>query len=298
MKRLFLFFAALSSLSLLSTGVSATGTHTLRVSPSISDLKVDPGASLEKRITAVNKGDVPFTVKVSVSPYSVINEKYQATFEPLPGRTPVDKWFSVITPEESKTQPGGVYDISYKITVPASTPPGGYSAVVFVESTVDKASGSGIVAKNKIAHIVYITVNGPVERKGTVELSPLPFLLFSDEQKLEYLAKNQGGTNEQARVSTVVYDLFGRQVLSSNFDRYVLPGTKRSIHTDWMPGGVLGIYKIERSSSFAGTTTPKNTQWSVIINPVFAVIAVLLVVGLVWLKYARTRTIKARNAKK
>ena len=280
------------------TSVSAEGTHTMRVSPSISEVSLDPGASLEKNISVVNKGSVPFELKLSVAPYSVINEKYVASFEPLPGRPPVNTWFSFDVDETAKVQPGKFYDVKYKLTVPASTAPGGYSAVIFAESTADTKVDTGIVAKNRIAHIVYITVNGDVKREGTVTVEPVPFVTLNTQQEVRDIASNIGGTNEKARITTKISDVFGRNVMAETTERYVLPGTKRAISLEWRSASVFGIYKIERSAEFAGANPIKRTQWTVVIQPLFFLLGLVLVIGVVWLNYKKTRTIKARHGKK
>jgi hypothetical protein len=267
------------------------------VSPSVSDISLDPGSSIEQRITAVNRGDSTFNLQLDVAPYSVVNKLYEASFEPLPGRVPVQDWITLNTVDKTSLQQGKYYDVPFTVNVPASTPAGGYSAVIFVESTVDTEKTTGITARNRVAHIVYINVRGDVDTKGSVSLAALPFVSLSSQQSVGALALNEGGTNEKVKLVTRISDPFGRSVLSDTTERYVLPGTKRAVNTQWMSKGIFGIYKIERSYVFAGATSPHTVQWMLVIHPLFVVVASLLIIASVWLKYQKLRTMRARNVK-
>lgn len=296
--RRFGLFLIFFSLFFLATPASAASGHVLMVSPSVSEVTIDPGGTATKRLSAVNQGDLPFDLTLSVAPYSVINKAYDVSFEPLPGRVPVQEWISLSGPNKTALQPSKVYDVDYTISVPTGTPAGGYSAVLLVESAIATTSTSGISAKNRIAHIIYINVNGAVKKRGYVEAPNPPLITFSTQQTVLYTARNEGGTNEKAKIDTKIADLFGRSVLSETTERYVLPGTQRSMNVEWASKGIFGIYRIERSTSIAGNTQEATSRWTIVIHPLFLLIALIVVIGTVWLNRKQLHTIRVRHAKK
>ncbi len=286
--------------SLLALGliqdVSAAGAHSLSVAPSITDVSLDPGTTVTKRVTIANQGEKGFTLKLSVKPYSIINDQYEASFEPVKGRTLVSDWVSYNNPEVNEVKSGKYVDVDLSISVPAGTPAGGYSAVLLAESSISQGVSTGIVAKNRIGHIMYINVKGDVERKGQVLASQLPLFSFGGDQVVTFTTSNFGGTNEKAKVDVYVQDMFGRRISGQLVERYVLPGTKRHIDTSWTPQGIFGVYNVTSSHTFAGQSSTDLSQWIVIVHPIFLVAAVIAILASVWLRFGRLVTIKRKKS--
>jgi hypothetical protein len=274
---------------------SAVGAHTLTVTPSITDVSIDPGTTATKRVTVANQGEKDFSLQLSVTSYSVTNEQYETTFEPIEGRAPVDEWIQFSAPAKSDLKSSKYLDVDLTVAVPADTPPGGYSAVLMVESGLGQKQTNGVVAKNRIAHIVYINVNGPVERKGIVEASRLPYIAFSGKQIIQHTAINLGGTNEKTKVDVLVKDVFGRPVSGQLVERYVLPGTKRKIETAWDGSAVFGVYNVTVSSEIAGQDSSQPSYWMLVIHPVFLFVAVIAITASVWLRFSRFVSMKSRK---
>lgn len=281
---------------LLGTPASAQSpsNNTLTVGPSITDISVDSGANIEKRFTAANQGKQAFTLALSVAPYSVTNEQYEAVFEPIAGRVPVHEWIDLRGIDTMSLQPGKYYDVNFSVQVPAGTPAGGYSAVIFAESTADRNVKSGVQIHNRIAHIVYITVKGDVKQAGRIDVLPVSFFAIAGNQQVKYSAINDGGSNEKAKIITDVKDVFGRKVFLSTTERYVLPGTKRALEVTWPSNSFFGIYAVTTNGEIANTSH-SSSRWVVVTSPLFILCIGVILIVIIWRYAIRFKRVKQRK---
>lgn len=268
--------------------------NTLTVGPSVTDISLAPGEVSEKRFTAANQGKEKFTLQLSVAPYAVTNEQYEATFEPIPGRIPVQEWIDIPGVDTMVIEAGKYYDVNFRVRVPEGTPAGGYSAVILAESTVDKIIRSGVQIRNRIAHIVYITVEGDAKQAGYVNILSSPLFAIAGTQQVRYTAINEGGSNEKVSISTKVTDVFGREVFSSTVQRYVLPSTKRTLDVTWPSNSFFGIYKVTAQGEIADT--PKtSSKWVVITSPLFILCLGAILLVIIWRYTVRFNKVKQRK---
>lgn len=268
--------------------------NTLSLGPSITDVSADPGTTESKRITIANQGAKQFTLALSVAPYTIINDKYEASFEPIEGRRPVHEWIQFTGPRVSVLDPGKYLDVDFTVKVPAGTPPGGYSAVILAESAGNQPGKSGVQIRNRIAHIVYITVKGNVQRKGYVEGPHVSLLGFTGDQSLKQVLYNEGGSNEKAKVTTTIKDIFGREILTNTTERYVLPSTKRVLETAWVSNGFFGVYTIATVGEIAEKTY-ESSKWCVRFSPLFALLIIISAFMIIWqytVRFSKTRARK------
>ena len=123
--------------------------NTVRVSPSVSELSVNPGEASTKKFTVANQGLKVFSFQIYIAPYSVIHEDYDASFEPLPGRAPVREWINVQKPTQDSLAPGKYADVPFSVVVPINAKPGGYSLVIFTETNSAAQTDSGVQVKTE-----------------------------------------------------------------------------------------------------------------------------------------------------
>lgn len=293
MKWYFLLFPILCIGAFLSTDVYAVDPYVLTVAPSTTDIAVDPGGRATTRITAANQGSKSFALRVSPASYAVADGSYDATYTPLPGRMPVVDWLKITNKIPSSLGAGNYYDVELAIDVPANTPPGGYSASVLVETSASEAQ-SGVTATQRIAHIVYITVNGDIAHDGDVKLTAMPWIFMNtNEQAVAFSARNTGGANELASTRAVVTDVFGRTLLDESRERYVLPGTQRNITYAWQPQGIFGLYRIERMCDIAEFSCRPSVAWQLHMSPLF--VAILLIVAGLYTMFMTQRRMRKRK---
>lgn len=258
--------------------------NTLTVGPSVTDISLNAGTSIDKRFTAVNQGKQTFVLKLSVAPYAVANEQYEATFEQIPGRTPVQDWISLSGVDTMTLEPGKYYDVNFNVRVPEGTPAGGYSAVIFAESSVSKNVVSGVQVRNRIAHIVYVNVSGEVKQSGRIDVTSGSVLRMAGNQLVRYSAVNDGGSNEKVTIKTAVKDIFGRNVFSNATERYVLPGTKRALDVTWPSHSFFGVYQVTSDGQIANTPYT-SSYWVMTASPLFIVCVGAILFVIIW-RYA------------
>ncbi|NCU37661.1 hypothetical protein EOL96_01180 [Candidatus Saccharibacteria bacterium] len=289
-RRVFFLCSVLFGISVfIVPPVSATNGVTL--SPAMASVTVDPGRSATKTLTIVNQGKESLGVSFSVSPYGVNGIEYEPNFTKSIGSAPVEEWIRIEQAAPSELLPSKPYTVTYTVSVPTDTEPGGYYAALFVTTYSMIEQPGTIQSKGRVGELLYITVNGPV--KTAVELvdSHLPGLLWRGEQVLPFEIRNTGGIHVMADANVVVKDIFGRVIHQESLQRYVLPQTTRSIVSRWDTDTQFGIYRVERHVSMLGKDHSLPTAWVLVIGPLATIISAgfLCMFGwLVW-HYAHAR---------
>lgn len=259
----------------------------ITIAPATAEISVSPGGTAKGRITVANQGSLPFTLRLHSTPYSVVGIEYRPEFKQLPGTTNPDSW--VVTSRETPVllSPTRVIDIDFTVTVPAGTQPGGYYAVLFAESATDKDLGNGVATLNRAGQVLYITVEGPVKREGSVTGSSLGVLSFDPVLNAPVNVKNTGGLHFVAKYSLDVYDIFGRIVWTKSMERYVLPQTERRIAIEWQNNSVFGVYRLHRQVELVGRTDQLPDHWMVAMYPLVALVIVVFLAFLIF-RYLRS----------
>jgi hypothetical protein len=271
--------------ALRAGGVSAQENRAqqITVSPPAKQLSVDPGGSVKETFEVINSGDKAYALEVSSSAYFVEGTAYEPTFKPLPGKTNASQWVS-ITGFGAKTLNGKeTRKINYSVNVPANTAAGGYYAVIFAEAKPLKTENGGVVTTNRVGHILYITVKGQIETKGTLTALELPGVVLDDAVKPGVLVGNTGGVHFTSKVTQTAKNVLGKAVYSAELERIVLPETQREITSEWDQTPPFGIYKIEQSATVAGKDQSVAAKWVLIIKPwVILVIVAALALLIAW----------------
>lgn len=252
----------------------------LTVAPSLVDIELAPGESIAKELTAVNKGTEAAFLSVSIAPYSVRDETEEPYYETLPGAPNVTKWVTITAPRERvHLAPEAVQEISYTVSIPPSTSPGGYLFAIFATTTPAESSES-VTVQNRIAVINYITVKGDVQPSGQVTTSPLQRLSWDGMLHTEFTVKNTGSMHFAATTTAIVKTLWGNEVGRVEDKRHILPFTEKRIELDWRSPYTLGIYRVDRSASYSGHTERFPTDWLIVIHPLILAGTILLITGL------------------
>lgn len=250
------------------------------MSPASTQVTVEPGKSTSKAIQLINGGDNAYVINTSVAPYSVKSEEYDPSFTQLPGTVNVTSWIhldkSSLPLEARKTAA-----ITYTLTVPKNAAPGGYYAVIFAETQpIIDAGGSGVIPRNRVGNILYITVAGDIKTRGDASSDKLGKVLIQSSIPLGLKVKNTGGVHFTSTATITVKGITGKQLLNASLERFVLPQTERHISTSWTPVSPIGIYTIQKSVTVAGENKTLPEQKILFIQPwLLAVIFIVMIVG-------------------
>lgn len=259
------------------------------VSPGSTDIAVDPGSSVTKSVTVVNKGEKSVTVEFSTAPYRVEGESYAPLYSQTPGVVDASAWirFTGLS-EPALLKPQEVREVSYIVQIPSTAKPGGYTAAVFVTSSPE-VSGGAVVVHDRVAVPQYITVKGDVHASGAAEAAPIPFVLWGGKLQMPYVVTNTGEGHFTAKVAVTVTAPWRATVYEVTDERYVLPGTKRLMTLEWQPRAIVGIYKVEQSAEYLGQTHTLSSHWIVLIYPEMLIGIIFLVLGTIWLIVVRRK---------
>lgn len=259
------------------------------VSPGSTDIALDPGGSITKSVTVVNKGEKAVLVGVTAVPFMVEGEAYAPRYALAPGAVDASAWIQFMgSAAAAVLRPQEVREISYVVQIPSTAKPGGYAAAVFVTSRPELPEGA-IVVHDRVSVPQYITVKGEMQSSGTAQAGSLPGVLWGGTLQLPYTVTNTGEGHFTAKVTATVKTLWGATVYERSDERYVLPGTERRIKLEWQPDMVLGIYKIEQSAEYLGTAQNLAASWVVVLHPDMLIGIVFVIVGAVWLLAVRRK---------
>lgn len=242
----------------------------ITLTPSSAELSLAPGKSIDGQVAIVNQGSGAFDVALSTAPYHVAPDDvtYDPQFEPLDGKVNASQWVSLQTDSKQNIKPNDVVDVKYTVSVPASTAPGGYYAVVFAETTPTNMPEGGVVAHNRVGQILYITVEGAVQESGELENNDVTAFTVGTNVNSSSIIKNTGGKHFKTAYTTTVHSLFGKEVFTETKDAYVLPQTKRKVAANWNTSALVGIYKVSRSATLPSGTVTLPDVWVFTVQPV------------------------------
>src|SRR5258708_7151134 len=127
----------------VSTGTAAiaaaatdnVSTQSITMSPSSTELSVVPGGTSTGSFSVVNEGNTSYRITIYAAPYHVEGIDYDPQFTPLPGTTDASQWvhFTAATSQDLAAHTS--QSLSYTLSVPLKTAPGGYYATIFAETT-------------------------------------------------------------------------------------------------------------------------------------------------------------------
>lgn len=266
----------------------------ITISPSSTDLTVEPGSSTDKSLDVINSSSDAFTVDVVTSPYYVRGEDYDPQFTQLPGTVDASKWVRI--PQTQYTIDGGKKTtLSYTVVIPKDTQPGGYYAVIFVQTDTENDK-TGVVSHNRVGNILYITVSGDIKTGGTLTGNRIPAVSYIGSIPIGTKVSNTGGSHFITNAKYSIKNMFNKTIFSANIERYVLPQTQRDITTPWSPQSLFGIFTVHRSATIDGKEQTLPDERIIIINPWVFVLLTFIIGILVGIPVERAR--RRRQLKK
>lgn len=244
----------------------------ITISPASSAPSLKPGGSQLYNISVLNNGNTSYNARLYSEPYNVVGINYDPSFSQLPGTVNAASWVK-LSKQTIFVPAHETVVVPYTLAIPANTTPGGYYAVIFVETKPPKVSN--VQAQNRVGDILYITAQGPVRTGGKIIGTPLPHITSATNLELSLEVSDTGSLHYLTKANISVINLFGKDVFTGSFERYVLPQTVRKISTSWKTPS-LGIFKVSRQAIVAGHLQSLPDKWVVVIHPWVIVLAVII----------------------
>ena len=254
--------------------------------PMSQNFTLVPGETYTGSITVVNpvNSTSDFAYSVSVSPYNVIGEDYQADISNVSAYSKIADWITIDNPTGS-IKPNESQEINFTINVPADTAAGGQYAAIMVSSDPSKQESEGVSINNVFAlgSIIYADVEGEVTHEGSILQNNIPEFSTVTPVAVSALLDNHGNVHENAIFAlNVTNALTGEKIFptdedqNNHFSEIVMPETTRYItrNIDNLPA--LGIVKVEQTIYYNNevSTVSKN----IVLCPIWFFFLVALVI--------------------
>lgn len=202
--------------------------------------------------------------------------------------------------------PNQIQKLPLSINIPKNASPGGHYGVIRFTGIAPQLKGTGVSLSASLGALVLLTVNGNLKHQLSVngfsvsqnnkvgkvfQSTPLDFIV-----KLQ----NSGNIQEEPEGVITVYDMFGRNVASTNINlppRNVLPDSIRKFtspldHTSLGNKKLFGLYHAKLltryGEGYAQTVTATTTFW-VIPYKLVAIIIILLILAFFTIRYLLAR---------
>ena len=229
------------------------------VSPTSSKFELKAGETYEGYITVSNpqNSTKDFEYKVTVAPYTIVDNSYTADFMNESDRTQIANWITVENPTGS-VKPNETVEVYYRIEVPENVPSGGQYAALLVGSNfaTKEESGISIGTVSEIASLIFATVDGEIEHKSEIRSNTIPGFVTSMPIVVSAELSNDGNVHETAVLDLTVKNVFGGQTIfpaeneTSGITEEIMPDSSRFLTksiTDVVP---LGIYEVTQSITY------------------------------------------------
>lgn len=263
------------------------------VLPMSQNFSLQSGETFTGKITVVNPSTSTsdFSYIVSVAPYNVVGEDYQADIANVSTYSQIADWITIANPTGT-ISPNASQDVEFTITVPDNAPAGGQYALIMVSSDPDAKSSEGVSINNvfAIGSVIYADIAGETTHEGSIIENNIPEFSTTTPVTISALIDNHGNVHENAIFAlTVTNAITGEKIFptdqdtNNRFSEIIMPETTRYItrNIDNLPA--LGIIKVEQTIYYNNdvSTVTKN----LIICPVwflFLLVAVFIsIVGFI-----------------
>lgn len=259
------------------------GNNSFTVLPMSQQISLTPGETYTGKITVVNPADAEgnFKYKISIFPYAVVGENYEADLATENNRSMITKWIKItepvgeIAPNESK-------EIEFTVSVPDDAPAGGQYAAITVASNDEAENVEGVAVQNvfEIASIVYATVAGETKHSGSIIENNVPGFSAVTPVTLSALIENGGNIHENSTFVIKVSNFFTGEVILPTeddegiYNEVIMPESTRRIERNVSNLPAIGVIKISQTIYYNNEFS--TVEKDVIICPIWFMALVLL----------------------
>lgn len=238
---------------------SNTNSNTFTITPMGKDIQLKAGEKVTGTITVINQQDSkdPFSFKVSVAPYGVVGEGYDADLVTATEQTRLAKWVTIDTPSGT-VAPNESKEVTYTINVPENAPAGGQYAAIVISSNNPSESPTTVDYVYEMASILYGEVEGETVHGGSVVSHSVPG--FSTTPKISTTAQieNNGNVHEYARINLTVTNFFSGEEIANTEEQetqvaeVIMPSTTRHFINSLNNLPSLGVVTVKETINYLG----------------------------------------------
>lgn len=228
--KIFLSFVLLSLVFAFQPAL-AESSSTLKIAPSIFEVTLNPGEIQTQKVTLANLSATPVNISSEIDNFSSATTEGAPQF--VPSKTGVANWINLkesnfsLSANEEKS-------VSFTISVPENTEPGGYyGAIFFKETPVQVNDNRQLGVVNQIGTIILITVSGPVTKSGEILSFTGPKFPSHGPINFSVLFKNTGTVHYKTKGKIILYR-GNKNIGEINLaEHLVLPQNLRSWQAKW-----------------------------------------------------------------
>lgn len=252
--------------------------------PMSQNFTLEPGSTYTGSITIVNPVNSAndFSYSVSVSPYSVIGEDYQADIINTSTFSQIVDWITIAEPTGT-IAPNEAREVEFTIKVPENAYAGGQYATILVSQDASKQGSEGVSINNvfALASIIYANVSGEVIHESKIIENNVPEFSTSTPISVSALLSNGGNIHETAIVAlSATNNITGEKIFpteenqNNRFSEIVMPETTRFVsrQIDNLPP--IGIVKVEQTIYYGNEVSTVTKD--LVICPVWFMFLVIL----------------------
>jgi hypothetical protein len=242
-----------------ASGVPGLSIYPLRTEPSIA-----PGTVYTGQITLSNTTMGTMNIDMSAEEFGVTDEQYDYSFDP--GSSIVD-WVR-FDPSIFSLDPNRSQTVTYSVSVPIGAEPRGQYISLFATSE-KQTDSTGITSQERVASLLYITVEGNVTRFGRI-LSLRNGWLVTGPTQWAAEIQNTGTTHYRSIYTEVTKSLLNTTIASGGGSDLILPSTIRLVEGNIALPPFSGIYKIVYTIGLGDYPAHLETRYIVYIRPIDA----------------------------
>ncbi len=259
------------------------------MTPMAREVTLVPGETYHgtMQVSVPSDATEDFNYIISVMPYTINNDTYEARFDKETDYTTIVDWVKVEEPEGT-LKPNEIRQIKFSVDVPKDTPGGGqYFALLIRDNDKAEAEEDGLSINNtfELASIVYAKVDGDVSHETEIQANSVPGFSFEPKIDTSAVLRNNGNIHEQAIIELSVANRFtGEVVYPSNADQMgasemVMPGTTR-YYTRGIEGlPMMGVFDVKQTVYYGDNYD--TMEGTLIVCPIWFMFLVLAVISLV-----------------
>lgn len=260
------------------------------VTPMSQNFSLEPGKTYNGSITVANSGSATsdFAYKISVAPYSVMGEGYDADFATVSNRSMMVDWIKFENPKGT-LKPNATAEINFTITVPETAPAGGQYASLLVTEDAEAASNQGVKVNSvfEIASLIYANVAGETITGGEILENNIPGFAMTTPVKVGALISNTGNIHQTATTVLEVKNLItGETILPTEQDdgrhsETIMPETTRrtEYEIDGLP--IVGVVRVNQTIYYNSISSIEMKD--MLICPIwFMVVAFVVICGVIF----------------
>lgn len=210
-----------------------------------------------------------------------------------PGVTTVRDWITLKGPSSFTFKRGESKQVAYSINAPADAEPGSHFGVVFFKATRVSDLASQIKVGTQVGVLVFVTVPGKFEQKGTVTDFKAPTFVQGGPVQFSMSFLNTGTVYFEPKGSIDVFNMFGSKVASVPIQGYaVLPTGLKVMSFPWnVTGFLLGRYRATASVFDADNNLIASKSVAFYALPIWYIIGFIIILVILYflIRFIRTK---------